>query len=204
MAITTFDELKTAIGDWMDRSDLTSYLADFITLAEGHLNRNLRHRKMVTSTDITPTSNVYALPTDYLHYIRVVEKGSIRYALKYIEADAAEYLYPSSPAGIPVHFTIVGDNLKAYPLSSNDIELTYRQKLTALSDANTSNWLLAASPETYLRASQMMAMQFINETSTPRYQATALLLQKLINDLNEESNLGERYKAGVQLNGPTP
>ena len=43
MALTTYDELKTSIADFLDRDDLTSVIPDFITLAEADLNRGLRH-----------------------------------------------------------------------------------------------------------------------------------------------------------------
>ena len=36
MAVSTYTELKTAIADWTDRSDLTSYLDDFIQQAESY------------------------------------------------------------------------------------------------------------------------------------------------------------------------
>ena len=39
MAIGTFDELKTSIGDWLNRDDLTAVITDFITLAEAQFNR---------------------------------------------------------------------------------------------------------------------------------------------------------------------
>lgn len=204
MSITTFAELKTAIGNWLDRSDLADFTGDFITFATGHLNRNVRHRKMVTKTDLTPASNVYTLPTDYLHYIRVVEKVTPRRDLGFMTPQAADQLYASRPAGLANHFTIIGDDLMAFPLSSNDIELTYRQKIPELSDENTSNWLLAASPETYLRASQLMAMEFANETDTIRYKSTALLTEKLIDDLNSEGQLAEYYKSSVHIRGQTP
>jgi len=38
----TFDELKTNIADWLNRTDLTSVIPTFITLAEARLNRQLR------------------------------------------------------------------------------------------------------------------------------------------------------------------
>ena len=41
MAIGTYSELKTAISDWMDRSDISGNAADFVTLAEARLNRIL-------------------------------------------------------------------------------------------------------------------------------------------------------------------
>jgi len=204
MAITTYAELKTAIGDWLDRSDLTSFTGDFITLAEGYLNRNLTHRKMITSADITPTSNVYTLPTDYMNYIRVVEKGSVRRNLDFITPASADQMYADRTSGVSSHFTIVGDDLTAFPLSTNDIELTYKQKIPALADGNTSNWLLVASPELYLRAAQFQALNFINETSSPRFQTITALTERLVEDLNEESMLGQYYQAGLQIRGSTP
>ena len=43
MAITTYDELKTSVADFLNRDDLTSVIPDFITMAEADLNRNVRH-----------------------------------------------------------------------------------------------------------------------------------------------------------------
>lgn len=187
MAITTYAELKTALAAWLDRSDLTDYLGDFIVFGEGHINAALRHRKMVAVSDLTPTSNVCTLPDDYLHYVRVVELASIRRELQHIAAPAADQLYPTRPAGLACHFMIVGDELTALPLSANDIELTYYQKIPALSASATSNWLLEARPELYLRAAQLAAMDFISEVGTPRYQACAVMTQKIMDDMNAES-----------------
>lgn len=204
MAVTTYAELKTAINDWLDRSDLTAYTGDFIAFAEGALNRAVIHRKMVTTTDLTPSSNVCTLPTDYMNYLRVVEKASVRRELKFITPSAADQQYPSRPSGLANNFIIIGDSLTALPLSSNDIELTYKQKIPALSDANTSNWLLDTLPQLYLEASKLEALIFINETSTPRYASTSALTQRLIDMLNDESILSQFYSAGLQMRNHTP
>ena len=34
MALTTYTELKTSVGDWLNRTDLTTVIPDFIALAE--------------------------------------------------------------------------------------------------------------------------------------------------------------------------
>jgi len=34
MALTTYTELKASIADWLNRSDLTAAIPDFISLAE--------------------------------------------------------------------------------------------------------------------------------------------------------------------------
>jgi len=48
MAISTFAELKTAAANWLDRSDLTDRIPEFIALAEARFNRILRIRAMET------------------------------------------------------------------------------------------------------------------------------------------------------------
>jgi len=42
MALGTYAQLKTSIADWLNRSDLTSAIADFITLAEADENVSIR------------------------------------------------------------------------------------------------------------------------------------------------------------------
>ena len=38
MALDTYGGLKTAVGVWLNRADLTSYIPDFIKLAEQRIN----------------------------------------------------------------------------------------------------------------------------------------------------------------------
>jgi len=51
MAITTYSELKTAVADWLNRSDLTSAIPNFIALAEAQMSRQIRHRKRHDARD---------------------------------------------------------------------------------------------------------------------------------------------------------
>lgn len=41
MTITTYDELKTAIGNWAQRTDMSSFADEIIDLAEADLNRKV-------------------------------------------------------------------------------------------------------------------------------------------------------------------
>ena len=47
MALTTYNELKTSLADWLNRQDLTSTIPDFISLAEAQIERQLRTRQMI-------------------------------------------------------------------------------------------------------------------------------------------------------------
>ena len=54
----TYDELKTAIGNWLNRSDLTSHYDTFIDNAEAEFNRNIRHRDMIKDLTQLLTHNI--------------------------------------------------------------------------------------------------------------------------------------------------
>ena len=67
MALSTYSELKSAIANWLNRSDLTDEIAgDFIKLTEADFNSKLRIRKMITQATITIDSETEALPTGFL------------------------------------------------------------------------------------------------------------------------------------------
>ena len=48
MALTTYTELKASLADWLNRTDLTAAIPDFITLAESQMERQLRLRQMMS------------------------------------------------------------------------------------------------------------------------------------------------------------
>src|SRR5690606_11870740 len=156
MAIADLSDLKSAIVTfYKNRSDVGASADTLIALSEGYFNTELRCREMETVTSLTPVSNVCTLPSDYLEYKRVVEEASIRRKLDYITEDAADDIYPTRPSGLSCHFMIIGDELTALPLSANDIELTYYQQLPALTESNTTNWLLTKFPKLYLHTCLM-------------------------------------------------
>ena len=70
MAITTYSELKTAVADWLNRSDLTTAIPNFISLAEAQMTRQIRHRKMVTRATATMDTPYFAVPSDWKETIR--------------------------------------------------------------------------------------------------------------------------------------
>ena len=63
----TYAELKTQIASFLNRSDLTTEIADdFIKLAEADFNSKLRVRAMIAQVSITVNAETVALPTDFL------------------------------------------------------------------------------------------------------------------------------------------
>lgn len=68
MALATYTELKASVANYLNRSDLTSIIPDFISLTEGKLNRDLLLRSSVVRAETTTTSGTayYNLPSDII------------------------------------------------------------------------------------------------------------------------------------------
>lgn len=76
MAINSYTGLKTALANWLARSDLSSYLDDFIDLAEERLSRDLRIRATEATMNVTLAGGVAAIPSDYVQMKHVFIAGS--------------------------------------------------------------------------------------------------------------------------------
>ena len=205
-----YSQLKTALADWSARTDLTSYLTDFIDFATAGFNHGipqsgiapLRVREMETTEDLTPVSGVCTLPSDYLQYRRVVELASIRRELSYVTPSYSDQQYPDRAGGLACDFTIIGSSLYTFPVSENDIELTHFEKIPDLSDSATSNWLLAKHPSLYLHAGLLQVAMFTKDNNL--FSRSAALVASMIDGLNATNELANYARAGTRMKGMTP
>jgi hypothetical protein len=208
MAITDYSSLVTAIGDDLARSDLTSYIPDFIMQAEQVFNHGsesidpLRVRDMETIDSLSPTSNVYTLPDDYLQYRRVTEEASPRRPLDYIDPMGVDQLYPLRASGYSNHFTVIGNSLYTYPLSTNDVELVYYATIPALTSVATTNWLITKAPSLYFRMTLMFVASFLKLDA--EVAKNAQMAKALIDGMNRSGMMANYARAGLTLRGITP
>lgn len=201
MAITTFAELKTAGATWLDRTNLSSQMPDFITLFEAQVNRRLLVRQQTTSTTLTPSSGSATLPTDYLEWKRVTWQGNPTRELSYVTPSALSAFNSSSLSGDPVHFTIEGSTLKVAQISDTALSFLYSQKVPALSDSATTNWLLAAHPDAYLFGMLTMSATLTSDAENGR--AWNALTQGILGELWGLDFSG-RGQMTQRATGPTP
>jgi hypothetical protein len=201
MAITSYSELQTAIGNWLDHSLFTARIPEFVALFEAAANRRLRVREQEASTTLMPSSGAATLPADYLMWRRVTWTGSPRVELQYVHPSYLQAAYPSSPSGPPRIFTIEGATLKVRPLDTTALELDYFQKIPALSDNTTTNWLLAAHPDLYLFGSLVEAEMFgVNDERAPLWKARR---DEIFDEIEKLSNK-TRGAGAVRVMGVTP
>jgi len=154
MAITTYSELKTAVANWLARSDLTDRIPEFIALAEARMSRALETRaqeKRATST-MTVGDAYVLLPSDLRSVRSVKLLTSPVSTLDYLSPDGIDTNYPSTGNGKPVAYTVIGSEIRFAPAPDDnyDVEIAYITGVTALSDASPTSTLLTRYPDAYL------------------------------------------------------
>ena len=169
MALSNYTELKAAIADWLDRSDLTSRIPDFITLAEARVNRELRIRAMENRATMTTTSGqrYFALPARYVQMRNFQLNTNPITPLEYITPEMLDRLYGSDTSGKPKAYTLLGDEIQLAPIpdSTYTVEMAYYEKFSPLGDGTggtvTSNWLTESAPDVLLYGALIEAEPFI-------------------------------------------
>ncbi len=169
MALGTFTELKDAVADWLDRSDLTARIPDFITLAEARVNRDLRIRAMEVRSTMTTTADkqYFNLPNHYIQMRNIQLNTNPTAALEYITPEMLDRLYGSSTTGKPRAYTLIGDEIQLAPIpdSAYTLEMAFYEKFSPLGDGTggtvVSNWLTENAPDVLLYGALMEAEPFI-------------------------------------------
>ena len=183
MALSNFAELQASIATWVDHDGLDASIPDFIAMAESNFARDIRHRSMVTTTDLTISTRYTDLPADHLQTMRLDCNGKRMLARS--TDDLTEKRYTGSAAGEPCLFAPFGTSIEVYPTpdSSYTGVLHYYAKLPALADDNTSNWLLAAAPDVYLYGSLIHSAPFLQEDA--RLNTWAGMYAAAVKNLND-------------------
>lgn len=201
MALDSYANLKTSIADWLNRSDLTTVIPDFITLAEAQLNRELRHYKMISKSTAIIETQYSATPPDWLQTVRFhLNNASLTLLKQTSPEEIAKYRDDNdNSTGVPEYYAHVGDLIEVHPTPNADFtgEILYYQRIPALSDTNTSNWLLAMSPDAYLYGSLLQASPYIGEDE--RLAVWGSAYQNSINAIRGESDSTRHSASNLQL-----
>jgi hypothetical protein len=184
MALSTYAELKTSIGDWLNRADLTAVIPDFISLAEAQVERTLRTRQMIVRANASFDAQYGAVPADFLETKSLkLTSTNPQTPLTFLSIDALDNEATKyTGSGKPRFFGIVGGQFRLVPLpdSNYTTELTYYAKLAKLSNSNTTNWLLTSSPDIYLYGALLQAAPYLQDDA--RIQTWATLYERALND----------------------
>lgn len=165
--IKTYADLKTAIADWLDRSDQDIVIPAWIFLAEKDMEQKLRHHKMVIKSysSVGGNDGVITLPPDWLE-------------ARNLEVDDKQIVYQSpdvldmfrdvndTATGQPQYFSFYDSNIELWPIPTEDytIEMDYYQKIPSLADSiDGTNWLLTDAPSAYLYGALVHSAPYLKD-----------------------------------------
>lgn len=200
MAITTYAELKTAIANWLNRDDLTSVIPDFITLTEAQLNRSIRHWRMEKRVETTLDEQYENLPSDFMETLELtLTDGDMLTLIS--TADMQRRKRDSVTTGKPRFYRVSSDQFEFYPApdGSYTLSLQYYGKTPALSDSNTSNWMLEYAPDLYLYGSLLQAAPYLGEDQ--RLQVWGNLYTAALQEIQQE-NMTAKYSGPLKMGVP--
>lgn len=167
MSLANYTDLKAAIATWLNRTDLTASIPDFIALAEARIARDLRLRSQVVSATITtiPNAQGAALPDGWLEFENVSVGGSPDAQLTYVNIQHLDTKFPNNgQTGKPVVYSIEGQQILFGPVPDGaySVSTLYYKRLDALSVTPT-NWLLTNHPGIYLWAALAESAPFLRD-----------------------------------------
>ena len=197
MALTNYTELKATLANWLNRSDLTTEIADdFIKLAGADFNSKLRVRAMISQANVTVNAETAALPTDFLQ-IRdfYILNGQTKVPLTYTTPAQMDTTSGTSTTGLPTTYTILGDTFRFSPKpdATYTAVINFYKRFSALSSTVATNFILTNHPAKYLYGSLFHAANFLGGINPQQIQTWQLMystaMERLeLNDREDEYN----------------
>lgn len=197
MSLDSYTNLKSALASALHRSDLTSSIPDFITLAEARLNKRLRIRAMENRQTASVSSEYITLPTGFLALRNLQLNSSPRQLLEYAPPEWLDRNYPDSTAtGQPKFYTFVGGSIQLAPVpdTTYTVEIDFYLKWDIATDG--TNWLLTNAPNCYYYGALMEASAFlVNDKRVPVWSQ---LFERAVQEV-EEADSKDDYPSGGTL-----
>jgi len=189
MAISTYSELQSAMADFLNRSDLSSIIPTFISLGEARMNRDIRHWQMENRASTTIEGQYLLKPYDWVETIRFHLTGQDTSVISLLSsrAMADKRQSGSNIAGKPAYYAHSENQFEVFPTADGiyAAELLYYQKIPALADDATTNWLLSSYPDIYLYGSLLNSAPYLAEDG--RAEVWARLYGEAVDKLNLNS-----------------
>lgn len=176
MPFDTYDNLQSAIADWLVKRNLTDRIKDFIALGEARFDRDVNvlteTYSIKNSAFLSISTAPFALPS-YINAVKTIWNTSLPNLDEIPIVGPAEWRNLvhrySGTSGVPIAASISDNpddwtlrlNLVPSPASAMSIDLEYVRNLTPLSDVNQTNPILTRYPDLYLYAALAESAPFL-------------------------------------------
>jgi hypothetical protein len=128
------------------------------------------------------------LPLDFLESINMQIVGG-QSPLRYITLDESDIVNARQGYNAPTFYSLMNGAIELVPPPATggdvEIEMVYYGKITALSDSNTTNWLLLKAPDVYLYGALVHAAPFLMDDQ--RISVFGSFYSQRVEALNDES-----------------
>lgn len=182
MTLATYSDLTAAVGNWLNRSDLTARIPEFIALAEAEFNRTLRTIDMEARSTATLTGEALALPDDF-NGLRSISQDNNFFTLV-----SSQDLFNTSTTGSAPRLVAISDGqffFRPAP-SSGTVSIAYYATIPPLTTGSPTNWLMTKHPDLYLFATLAQAEFYgWNDDRLPLVKART---EELIDQINGHTN----------------
>jgi hypothetical protein len=183
-------------------AEFAALVPGYIQRAELRISRTLRVAEMEATATVTLTDGAGPLPSDFMQARCVTAAVSPPSVLRPLTPSYARARFPENYGGYPRFYTITGNTITTFPVSTGDLTLDYYAKIPPLSDTNTTNWLLEQAPDLYLYGALVEASPSMIDTQG--LQTWLTMYRAALNDI-QTSDKGKRWAGSrARVSGPTP
>lgn len=190
MALATYSDLKTAVADWLNKSNLTTRIPDFIALTEKRLNRLIRSDETTTSTLVTVAGTAtVALPAGTLGVLSLILETDPATVLAQVTYASLRARHPVNGTGRPCEFAIYGSTIQLGPTpdAAYNLTLVAKSAIAPLSDANATNYWLEEVPDLLLYGALMEAEPYLaNDARVALWESAFQRKLAEFQDMNRE------------------
>lgn len=189
MALSNYTDLKASIADYLARTDLTSVIPTFISLAETRLGRDVRLMEMLTQANITVTNAIATLPSNFLQLREIHFIANPNITLEYQSPDLFYRNKLQNTSGDPFYYTFIDNTIEFAPTGAPvTVSMLYFGQPTALSDSNLTNAFTSVCMDALLYASLAEASIYLMDDA--RLQTWSALYDRAIQSIYR-NNLGK-------------
>lgn len=168
MALANYTDLVTAVQNWSKRTDLSTLIPDFITLAEQEINGALDIRAQDTYSILSTVASTetVAVPTDIINTrALVVNSTTPNVVLQYKSPDQLHRDAVYADTGTPRAFTVIGSYFYLTPIPDAvyTMECYYKGRVPSLTSGSPTNYLITTYPDIYLFGTLMKLSEYIKD-----------------------------------------
>jgi len=192
MALANYDELVSAVQNYLARTDLNGIIPTFVQLAQERITRDLRTREMLKLSTTIATDSTVELPIDFLEMREIHFQGNPPITLEYQSPDKFFRNHVTTTSGLPYYFTIIGYEMQFAPVPNNNqtLQMLYYSKPAFISPTVSSNLYLANYSDALLYATLAEAEPYLMNDA--RLQVWASMYERAIANIMN-NDIGKKF-----------